>query len=209
LEGTRSFAREAIETLAAVAIGGGLGKAAAIYGSAATLGAKPGLTSTSFKPGMAGATPAQLAATFKPGMAGATPAQQKQVEKRQAAANDFHALKRARENEAGLCEVVEAKKRIALRQQRERDAVANLTCTHCDVTYQSLRALQRHQRQRHPLCLPACLCFRRDDGSKMVGCDVCDGWFHIACLARAPGFELDEDTEFVCPPCVAAGANLG
>jgi hypothetical protein len=41
----------------------------------------------------------------------------------------------------------------------------------------------------------------------MVGCDVCDGWFHIACLARAPGFELDglshEDTEFVCPPCVA------
>lgn len=228
LDGSRSFAREAIETIAAVAIGGGLSKAAAIYGSQATLGAKPGLTSASFKPGLAGATPAQLAATFKPGMAGATPAQLsakqaaglkpgmagatpaqlKNHEKRQAAANDVHALKRARDIEAGLGEVVEAKKRRVLRQ-RERDAVANLTCTHCDVTYQSLRALQRHQRQRHPLCLPACLCFRRDDGSKMVGCDVCDGWFHIACLARAPGFELVEDTEFVCPPCVAAGANLG
>jgi len=212
LDGTRSFAREAIETLAAVAIGGGLGKAAAIYGSAATLGAKPGLTSASYKPGMVGATPAQLAAAkaaaFKPGMAGATPAQLKAVEKRQAAANEKQALKRARDIEAGLGEVVEAKKRKALRQ-REREAGANLTCTHCDITYHSLLALQKHQRQRHPLCLPACLCFRRDNGSKMVGCDVCDGWFHIACLAQAPGFELDEDTEFVCPPCVAAGANLG
>ena len=87
MEGTRSFAREAIETLAAVAIGGGLGKAAAIYGSVATLGAKPGLTSTSFKPGMVGATPAQLAAIHKPGLVGATAA---------LAANGIRAIAKAR-----------------------------------------------------------------------------------------------------------------
>ena len=38
LDGSRSFAREAIETLAAVAIGGGLGKAAKIYGERSILG---------------------------------------------------------------------------------------------------------------------------------------------------------------------------
>ena len=59
--GLRSFARESLETLVTVAIGGGLGKASSMYGSVATLGAKPGRTSASFKPGLVGATPAQLA----------------------------------------------------------------------------------------------------------------------------------------------------
>ena len=62
--GLRSFAREALETLFTVAIGGGLGKASSMFGSVATLGAKPGRTSASFKPGLVGATPAQLKASF-------------------------------------------------------------------------------------------------------------------------------------------------
>ena len=258
--GLRSFAREAQETLFTVAIGGGLGKASSIFGSVATLGAKPGRTSTSFKPGMVGATPAQLAAqlaaklkpgkagatpaqlkasfkpglagattaqlkasfkpglagattaqlkaSFKPGLAGATTAQLAAVERRQAAAAKSQALKRARDVEAGLGESDEVRKRRALRR-REQNAGANLTCTRCDITYQDLSNLRRHQRKHHPLCLPGCLCLRSDDGSKMVGCDVCDGWFHIACLARPPDDKIDEDTVFVCPPCVAAAANIG
>ena len=245
LEGTRSFAREAIETLAAVAIGGGLGKAAAIYGSVATLGAKPGLVSTSFKPGMEGATPAQLAATLKPGMVGATPAQQaatfkpgmagatpaqlaaqlaallkpglvgataaqrKHVEVFIAASANSLAHKRALLVEAGHGAQVEANKRKrAKRKEKDAGRANDLVCNRCDIMYKSLDALRLHERKAHPYCVPGCIRNRRDDGSLMIGCDACDCWYHPDCLARPPvDAEDDEDTPWVCPPCVLAGGE--
>jgi len=242
LEGTRSFAREAIETLAAVAIGGGLGKAAAIYGSVATLGAKPGLTSASYKPGMVGATPAQQAATFKPGMAGATPAQlaaafkpgmvgatpaqlaafrkpglvgataaqRKQVEVFFAASANSLANKRALLVEAGHGAQVEANKRKRARCKEIDAGRANdLVCNRCDIMYKSLTSLRQHERKAlHPYCVPGCIRNRRDDGSLMIGCDACDCWYHPDCLARPPvDAEDDEDTPWVCPPCVLAGGE--
>jgi hypothetical protein len=249
LEGTRSFAREAIETLAAVAIGGGLGKAAAIYGSVATLGAKPGLTSMSFKPGMEGATPAQLAANlkerFKPGMAGATPAQlaaqlagsfkpgmegatpaqlathrkpglvgataaqRKQVEVFFAASANSHAHKRALLVEAGHGAQVEANKRQrAKRKEKDAGRANDLVCNRCDIMYKSLDSLRLHERKAHSYCVPGCIRNRSDDGSLMIGCDACDCWYHPDCLARPPvDAEDDEDTPWVCPPCVLAGGE--
>ena len=45
----------------------------------------------------------------------------------------------------------------------------------------------------------------RDDRSQMIGCDACDGWYHPDCLTRPPDAEDDEDTPWVCPPCVLVG----
>mgnify|MGYP002830059685 CR=1 FL=1 len=45
-------------------------------------------------------------------------------------------------------------------------------------------------------CLPDCLRGRADDGSMMIACDVCDGWYHTGCLAKymsAP--QADDDAE--------------
>jgi len=45
---------------------------------------------------------------------------------------------------------------------------------------------------------PACL--RPDDGSPMIGCDSCDGWYHWTCvgITQAPS----EDVEWYCGTCV-------
>ncbi|XP_065058790.1 transcription initiation factor TFIID subunit 3-like isoform X1 [Rhopilema esculentum] len=45
---------------------------------------------------------------------------------------------------------------------------------------------------------PACL--RPDDGSPMIGCDSCDGWYHWICVGinQAPS----EDVEWYCGTCV-------
>ena len=212
--GLRSFAREALETLFTVAIGGGLGKASSMFGSLATLGAKPGRTSASFKPGMvgatpaqlaaqlaaqlkpgmAGATPAQLAASFKPGMAGATPAQL--------------ALKGAPRSSRLSKGQLEAATPAQLQQQKrkEREAGSNLSCTRCNFKFRSLNGLKRHQSSAHPYCVPGCLRHRRDDRSLMIGCDACDGWYHPDCLGVVPpDAEVDDDTPWVCPACSGGG----
>ena len=176
--GLRSFAREALETLFTVAIGGGLGKASSMFGSVATLGAKPGRTSASFKPGMAGATPAQLALKGAPRssrlskgqLEAATPAQ------------------------------------LKTQKRKEREAASNLSCTRCNFKFRSQHGLNRHQSSAHPYCVPGCLRHRRDDRSLMIGCDACDGWYHPDCLGVVPpDAEVDDDTPWVCPACSGGG----
>ena len=139
-DGFRSFAREALETLFTVAIGGGLGKASSIFGSVATLGAKPGRTSTSLKPGFVGATPAQLKVILKPGLVGATPAQLKGIFKpgwvgatpAQLAAQ--LALKGAPRSSRLSKGQLEAATPAQLQQQKrkEREAGYDLSCTRCN-----------------------------------------------------------------------------
>ena len=194
--GLRSFAREALETLFTVAIGGGLGKASSMFGSVATLGAKPGRTLASFKPGLVGATPAQLKASFKPGLVGATPAQLKGIFKPGlvgatpaqlkgifkpgmvgAMPAQQLALKGQRSRQLkGQLEAASTPAQLKQQKRKEREAGANLSCTRCNIMYQTLQGFKRHQWKAHPYCVPGCLRNGRDDRSQMIGCDACGGW---------------------------------
>ena len=49
-------------------------------------------------------------------------------------------------------------------------------------------------------CLPGCARHRIDDGSMMIGCDVCDNWYHPPCLP--PHMVPADDDSFVCPLCL-------
>eukprot|EP00900_Chrysochromulina_parva_P002486 jgi/Chrpa1/12238/Chrysochromulina_OHIO_Genome00004985-RA len=53
-------------------------------------------------------------------------------------------------------------------------------------------------------CVPGCRRGRLDDGSVMIGCDVCDGWYHPGCLMQPPE---NADDPFVCPICVEGKAE--
>ena len=53
-------------------------------------------------------------------------------------------------------------------------------------------------------CVPGCRRGRLDDGSVMIGCDVCDGWYHPGCLMHPPE---NADDPFVCPICVEGKAE--
>lgn len=53
-------------------------------------------------------------------------------------------------------------------------------------------------------CVPGCRRDRLDDGSVMIGCDVCDGWYHPGCLMQPPE---NADDPFVCPICVEGKAE--
>jgi len=53
-------------------------------------------------------------------------------------------------------------------------------------------------------CTTTCLRGRADDGTMMIACDVCDGWYHPACVQdHVP----TGDESFVCPMCVEAKAE--
>ena len=42
----------------------------------------------------------------------------------------------------------------------------------------------------------------------MIGCDVCDNWYHTACLATFLGVQpAGEEDLFVCPLCVESKAD--
>lgn len=54
---------------------------------------------------------------------------------------------------------------------------------------------------------PYCICRGPDDHRWMIGCDVCEDWFHGTCvdLAKDVGERLIE--RFVCPTCTDGKAN--
>lgn len=56
-------------------------------------------------------------------------------------------------------------------------------------------------------CLPGCRHGRRDDGSMMIACDVCDLWYHPSCLAQQHVPD-SPDEAFVCPLCVDSKADV-
>ncbi|XP_071086634.1 histone lysine demethylase PHF8-like [Haliotis cracherodii] len=45
-----------------------------------------------------------------------------------------------------------------------------------------------------------CVCRRPDDGSFMIGCDKCNGWFHGACVGVKPE-EAETMEHYECPTC--------
>jgi len=44
-------------------------------------------------------------------------------------------------------------------------------------------------------------CGLADDGSPMIGCDTCDGWYHWPCVGIKE--EPAEDVQWFCPKCQA------
>jgi len=69
--------------------------------------------------------------------------------------------------------------------------------------YSTMMLLNNFHRKPR-FCVPTCTRGRKEDGSKMVGCDVCDNWFHTSCLGLS-----DEQAEtmksYVCASCAEVG----
>lgn len=42
-------------------------------------------------------------------------------------------------------------------------------------------------------------CAQQDDGSPMIGCDICDDWYHWPCVDIVE--EPEEDEQWYCPKC--------
>ncbi|KAF7308779.1 Transcription elongation regulator [Mycena kentingensis (nom. inval.)] len=47
-----------------------------------------------------------------------------------------------------------------------------------------------------------CLCNGADDGSPMVSCSECDGWYHFTCVDLSEEAASDINV-YICPPCTA------
>jgi len=64
----------------------------------------------------------------------------------------------------------------------------------------STMMLLNHIHNKPSYCLESCSRGRVEDGSFMVGCDNCDGWYHGECV----GISKDDAThleKYVCPRC--------
>ena len=58
------------------------------------------------------------------------------------------------------------------------------------------RVLARRQRRRG----------RVEDGSFMVGCDMCEGWFHGSCVGVSKD-EANKLENYLCPNCRDPGSG--
>ena len=61
-----------------------------------------------------------------------------------------------------------------------------------------------HIHNKPSYCVESCTRGRVEDGSFMVGCDLCDGWYHGSCV----GVSKDDANcleSYVCPLCSAKG----
>ncbi|ODM89861.1 Transcription initiation factor TFIID subunit 3 [Orchesella cincta] len=50
-------------------------------------------------------------------------------------------------------------------------------------------------------------CGRQDDGSPMIGCDMCDDWYHFPCVGIVE--EPKEDSEWFCKRCLKVRSSSG
>merc|ERR1719230_1680971 len=68
----------------------------------------------------------------------------------------------------------------------------------------STMMILNHIHNKPSYCIEACTRGRVEDGSFMVGCDFCDGWYHGACvgISKDQACELDS---YVCPRCIENG----
>jgi hypothetical protein len=72
----------------------------------------------------------------------------------------------------------------------------------------STRMILNHIHNKPSYCTDNCSRGRVEDGSFMVGCDNCEGWFHGECV----GISKDEACQmekYVCPRCTEAMATGG
>jgi len=73
------------------------------------------------------------------------------------------------------------------------------------LIYEMLHPTPKTAEGAGSYCVPNCCRGRTDDGSMMIGCDVCDNWFHPTCLVQVPE---STDDPFVCPLCVESKAEM-
>ena len=57
-------------------------------------------------------------------------------------------------------------------------------------------------------CIENCSRGRVEDGSFMVGCDVCEGWYHGTCVGVSKD-EANDLERYVCPRCRENGMDGG
>mmetsp|Transcript_4510 Transcript_4510/g.10883 ORF Transcript_4510/g.10883 Transcript_4510/m.10883 type:complete len:638 (+) Transcript_4510:230-2143(+) len=70
--------------------------------------------------------------------------------------------------------------------------------------YSSMMLLNNFHRKPRRFCTAACTRGRKEDGSKMIGCDVCDNWFHTECVAITAE-QAERMQSYICTQCFAAG----
>ena len=46
-----------------------------------------------------------------------------------------------------------------------------------------------------------CICRHINDGSKMIQCDICQQWFHVACMKIDKRLHKDRRSMWNCPSC--------
>jgi len=74
--------------------------------------------------------------------------------------------------------------------------------------YSTMMLLNHFQRKPRLFCIPTCRRGRKEDGTQMVGCDVCDNWFHIECVNLTPE-QAQVMKNFICTQCAEVGLAGG
>ena len=72
----------------------------------------------------------------------------------------------------------------------------------------STRMILNHIHNKPSYCIEACTRGRVEDGSFMVGCDHCDGWYHGECVGVSKDAACQLES-YVCPLCREKGFGSG
>jgi len=70
----------------------------------------------------------------------------------------------------------------------------------------STMMILNHIHNKPSYCIETCQRGRVEDGSFMVGCDFCDGWYHGACVGISKD-QANQLESYVCPRCAENAGN--
>jgi len=70
----------------------------------------------------------------------------------------------------------------------------------------STMMILNHIHNKPSYCIEACTRGRVEDGSFMVGCDNCDGWYHGECVGISKDAACNLES-YVCPRCIEKASN--